>query len=281
MRRIVLSSKDQELVIEAGKSEQRYWQDIWAFRGLFYFLAWRDFLVRYKQTVVGVAWSVVRPVLTMLIFKFVFGRLANVDSGGVPYPIFVFAALLPWQFFATALAECSNSLVVNANLVSKVYFPRLIVPASSIIVALVDFGISCLILAALMAFYGFVPGPGVFLLPLLVVFTFLASMGAGLWFAALNVRYRDFRHIVPFVVQLGLYISPVGFPRELVPDHLLFWYSLNPMVGVIDIFRWAILGSEFSIYWPGFWCSIVLVAALLMLGIRYFRKTERTFADVI
>jgi lipopolysaccharide transport system permease protein len=271
----------QELVIEAGRTEREYWKDLWRYRELFYFLAWRDILVRYKQTVIGVAWSVIRPVLTMIVLTVVFGRVANLPSGGVPYPILVFCGMLPWQFFAAALAESGNSLVGNSNMISKVYFPRLIVPASSVITSFVDFLISAALLALLMTGYRFVPGPGVLLLPLLVALAFAAAFGAGLWISALMVRYRDFRFIVPFVVQFGLYISPVGFSSGVIPERWRLLYSLNPMVGVIDGFRWAILGGEHTIYWPGFLLSTAIVFLVMGSGLWYFRKTERTFADVI
>lgn len=275
-------SKGQgELVIEAGRSELHYWRDLWRYRELFYFLAWRDILVRYKQTAIGVAWSVLRPLLTMMVFTVIFGRLAKLPSGGVPYPILVFAAMLPWQFFANALSESSNSLVSNANMISKVYFPRLIVPGSAVIVSLVDFFISFIILIVLMAWYQFVPGWQFFALPLFMVLALCASFGISLWFSALNVKYRDFRYIVPFVVQFGLYVSPVGFASDLVPEQWRLIYSLNPMVGVIDGFRWAILGGAFRIYWPGFFISISLTLLILFGGIRYFRSTERAFADII
>ncbi len=270
-----------ELIIEAGRSERQYWQDLWRYRELFYFLAWRDILVRYKQTVIGIAWALVRPLLTMLVFTVVFGQLAKLPSSGAPYPILVFAAMLPWQFFASALSECSNSLLSNANLISKVYFPRLIVPASSIIVSFVDFLVSGMILLALMAWYNFVPGWQILTLPLFTLIAFAAAMGGGLWLAALNVKYRDFRYIVPFIVQFGLYVSPVGFSSAIVPQQWRLLYSLNPMVGVIDGFRWAILGGEFQIYWPSFALSVGLVALFFVSGIWYFRRVERTFADVI
>ncbi len=271
----------EELVIEAGRAERHYWRDLWRCRELFYFLAWRDILVRYKQTVIGIAWSVIRPVLTMLIFSFVFGRVAKLDSGGVPYPILVFSALLPWQFFATALTESSNSLIINANMISKIYFPRLIVPSSSVIVTFVDFLISVTLLALLMVYYQFMPSWRILFVPVFVAVVFFAAMGAGLWFGALNVRYRDFRYIVPFVIQMGLYVSPVGFSSSMVPEQWRALYSLNPMVGVIDGFRWAILGGEHTIYWPSFAVALVLVTGLLWSGIWYFRRVERTFADVI
>ncbi|MDH6100739.1 ABC transporter permease [Anabaenopsis sp. FSS-46] len=271
----------QELIIEAGRTEKQYWQDLWRYRELFYFLAWRDILVRYKQTAIGIVWALIRPFLTMVVFTIVFGRLANLPSEGAPYPILVFSAMLPWQFFANSLSECSNSLISNANLLSKVYFPRLVVPTSAVVVSFVDFMISGIILLALMAWYNFVPSWRILTLPLFIAVAFAASMGAGLWLASLNVQYRDFRFIVPFIVQFGLYISPVGFSSTVVPPQWRFLYSLNPMVGVIDGFRWAILGGKSQLYLPGFILSMALVALLLASGIWYFRKMERMFADVI
>ena len=237
--------------------------------------------MRYKQTIVGMAWALVRPFLTMVVFTVVFGKLANLPSGGAPYPILVFAAMLPWQFFANALSECSNSLIANANLISKVYFPRFIVPASAVVVSFVDFTISGMILLGLMAWYDFVPGWRILTLPLFIAIAAGASMGAGLWLASLNVQYRDFRYIVPFIVQFGLYISPVGFSSSIVPQQWRLLYSLNPMVGVIDGFRWAILGGDSTLYLPGFTLSMGLVTLLFVSGIWYFRRMERTFADVI
>ncbi|MFB2921970.1 MULTISPECIES: ABC transporter permease [Aerosakkonema] len=276
-------SSQPELIIEAGRTEKQYWKDLWRYRELFYFLAWRDILVRYKQTAIGIAWALIRPFMTMVVFTVVFGKLAGLayKTPTVNYPILVFAAMLPWQFFANALTECSNSLISNANLISKVYFPRLIVPASAVIVSFVDFMVSGIILLALMAWYNFVPDWRILTLPLFILIAFAAAMGAGLWLAALNVKYRDFRYIVPFIVQFGLYISPVGFSSSIVPQQWRLLYSLNPIVGVIDGFRWAILGGEFKLYWPGFSLSLALVALLFASGIWYFRKTERTFADVI
>ncbi|MBD2501528.1 ABC transporter permease [Anabaena azotica] len=271
----------QELVLEAGRAERQYWQDLWRYRELLYFLAWRDILVRYKQTIIGLAWALIRPFLTMVVFSVIFGNLAKLPAEGAPYPILVFAAMLPWQFFANALTECSNSLIGNANLISKVYFPRLIVPISSVVVSFVDFMVSGMILLGLMAWYNFVPDWRILTLPLFIGIAFAASVGVGLWFAALNVEYRDFRYIVPFIVQFGLYISPVGFSSTIIPEKWRFLYSLNPMVGVIDGFRWAIIGGESKIYWTGFGISLALVTLLLFSGIWYFRKTERTFADVI
>ncbi|MBD2164381.1 ABC transporter permease [Calothrix membranacea FACHB-236] len=276
-----VTDDQRELVIEAGRTEQQYWKDLWRYRELLYFLAWRDILVRYKQTFIGMAWALIRPFLTMVVFTVVFGNLAKLPSEGVPYPILVFAGMLPWQFFSNALGECSNSLISNANLISKVYFPRLIIPISAVTVSFVDFMISGMILLGLMAWYNFVPSWRILTLPLFIGIAFAASMGVGLWLASLNVEYRDFRYIVPFIMQFGLYISPVGFSSSVVPEKWRLLYSLNPMVGVIDGFRWAIIGGNSKIYLPGFILSMGLVVFLLLTGIWYFRKTERTFADVI
>jgi len=274
-----------ELIIEAGKTERQYWRDLWKYRELFYFLAWRDLLIRYKQTVVGVAWSVIRPFLTMVVLTVVFGKFGQMPSGGMPYPILVFCGMLPWQFFSTALSECGNSLVANSNLISKVYFPRLVVPASSVITSFVDFLISAAFLVVLMVWYRFTPSVNIFLLPLFVLLAFAAALGAGLWIAALMVEYRDFRFIVPFIVQFGLYISPVGFLSSVVSDRYgdlyRLLYSLNPIVGVIDGFRWCILGGQNALYLPGLLASVVGIVLMLFSGIWYFRRTERTFADVI
>jgi lipopolysaccharide transport system permease protein len=270
-----------ELIIEAGRTEKQYWKDLWRYRELFYTLAWRDISVRYKQTVIGIAWALIRPFLTMVVFTIVFGNLAKLPSEGVPYPILVFAAMLPWQFFANSLSSASESLISNANLISKVYFPRLVVPTSAVVTSFVDFLISGMIMLGLMIWYNFVPGWRIVTLPLFIAIAFAASMGAGLWLCSLNVKYRDFRYIVPFIVQFGLYISPVGFSSSIVPEQWRLLYSMNPMVGVIDGFRWAILGGEAAIYWPGFLLSLGLVLVILLTGIQYFRKTERTFADVI
>jgi len=277
----MVSQRPPELVIEAGRTEQQYWKDLWRYRELFYFLAWRDILVRYKQTAIGIAWALIRPFLTMIVFTVVFGTLAKLPSEGAPYPILVFAAMLPWQFFANSLSESSNSLISNSNLISKVYFPRLIVPTSAVVVSFVDFMISGIILLGLMAWYNFVPSWRILTLPLFILIAFAAALGAGLWLASLNVQYRDFRFIVPFIVQFGLYISPVGFSSNVVPQKWRLLYSVNPMVGVIDGFRWAILGGGAQLYWPGFILSVGLVTLLLVSGVWYFRKMERTFADVI
>ncbi len=270
-----------DLVIESGRTERNYWRDLWRYRELFYFLVWRDILVRYKQTVLGVAWALIRPFLTMVVFTVVFGKLAKLPSGGVPYPVLVFAAMLPWQFVASSLAEASNSLIGSSNLISKIYFPRLIVPAGSVITSFVDFLISAAFLVALMAWYGCWPGVRVTMLPLFTLLAVAAALGPGLWLCALTVKYRDFRYVVPFVVQFGLYVSPVGFSSAVVPGRWRLLYSLNPMVGVIDGFRWALLPDGAALYWPGFVLSVALTAVLLWSGLWYFRRTEKTFADVI
>ena len=269
------------LIIEAGKTEKHYWFDLWRYRELFYFLSWRDILVRYKQTAIGVAWSVIRPVLTMIVFTIIFGRIAKLPSGDIPYPILVFVAMLPWQLFANSLTESSMSLIGNANMISKIYFPRMIMPASSIIVAFIDFFISFIILGIIMAWYRFIPSWKIIFVPIFLLIAFLAAFGVGLMFSALNVKYRDFKYIVPFVVQFGLYASPVGFSSDVIPDKWRLLYSINPMVGVIDGFRWCIIGQDISIYKPGFIISIILTILILIIGIIYFRKTEKTFADRI
>ena len=271
-----------EIVLESGRAERHYWKDIWRYRELFYFLAWRDILVRYKQTVIGVAWALIRPLLTMVVFTVVFSRIAKLPTeGSAPYPILVFAAMLPWQFFANALSESSGSLIGNANLISKVYFPRLIIPAGAIVTSLVDFGISFLLLCVLMVGYRHVPDWRILTLPIFTLLAFLAALGPGLLLCALNVKYRDFRYIVPFIVQFGLYVSPVGFSSSHIPPQWRLAYSLNPVVGVIDGFRWAIVGGDSKLYWPGLILSAVTSFVLLYLGIRQFRRMEKTFADVI
>jgi lipopolysaccharide transport system permease protein len=271
-----------ELIIEAGRIEKQYWADLWRYRELFYFLAWRDFLVRYKQTVIGIAWALLRPLLVMLVFTVVFGRIAKLPSeGGAPYSVLVFAAMLPWQFFASSLTETSNSLISNVSLVSKIYFPRLIVPASSVITCFVDFLISFAILFILMVWYRYLPNWHVIFLPAFVALAFALSIGVGLWLCALNVQYRDFRYVVPFIVQFGLYLSPVGFSSTVVPPKWRLLYSLNPIVGVIDGFRWTLIRGEGKLYWPSISLSIALTAVLCLAGVWYFRKIERRFADII
>lgn len=274
------------LEVEAGKTERRYWADLWLYRELFYFLAWRDILVRYKQTVIGVVWAVLRPVIMMIVFVFVFGKLAKMPSEGMPYPVFVFAAMLPWQFFSSSLTEASSSLIANANLISKIYFPRLIVPSSAVIVSLTDFLISGVILIVLMIWYGVAPSWRLLFLPAFTLVAFLSALGAGFAFAALNVKYRDFRYVLPFVVQVGLYISPVGYSSTEMSESYRWLYSLNPMVGVIEGFRWAIGGAGSAggfpgLYWPSLVSCGLMSLALLLTGIRIFRKMEKQFADVI
>jgi len=268
-------------IIKAGKYDRQYLIDLWKYRELFYFLSWRDILVRYKQTVIGVVWSIIRPILTMIVFTIIFGKIAKLPSGNVPYPILVFVALLPWQFFANALQSSSNSLVGNAGMISKVYFPRMIVPASSIIVAFIDFLISFMILIILMFWYRFVPDWKVVTIPLFLILAILLTLGAGFLISSLNVKYRDFQYIVPFIVQLGLYISPVGFSSDIVPQKWKIIYSLNPMVGIIDGFRWAFFGTQSNYLMLSIIFSIVIIILILFIGIWYFRKTERTFADRI
>jgi len=274
------------LWIEAGRAEKHYWFDLWRYRELFFILAWRDVAVRYKQTVAGAAWAIVQPLMSMIIMTIIFGKVAGLPSvGNAPYAVMVFAAMLPWQFFANALSSTSQSVVGNAGLISKVYFPRLIIPMSSIVVSLVDFFIASAILAGLMVWYQSWPTWRLLTLPVFVVLAILAALGPGLIMTALTVRYRDFRFIIPFIVQFGLYVSPVAYSsaviREKLGEKLFLLYSLNPMVGVIDGFRWAILGEAATFYWPGFTLSLGLTIVLFFVGISYFRKTERVFADVI
>lgn len=271
-----------DIIIEAGRAEKNYWKDIWRYRELFYILAWRDIKVRYKQTVIGAAWSIIRPLLTMIIFTIVFSKVAKLPSEeNVPYAILVYAAMLPWQFFANALSESSGSLIGNANLITKVYFPRLIIPASSVIVSLIDFAISFVILIGLCAWYQFIPSWHIIFLPLFIVLVFFVAFGLGLLLTALNVKFRDFRYIIPFIIQFGLYISPVGFSSSIVPDKYQWIYSLNPMVGVIDGFRWCLLTSDTPLNNYSLISAIVTTVLITFLGIQYFRKTEKGFADSI
>jgi lipopolysaccharide transport system permease protein len=274
--------REHELIIEPGRTERHYWRELWQYRELFQVLAWRDISVRYKQTVIGAAWALIRPFLTMVVFTVIFGKLANLPSeGSAPYAIMVFAGMQPWSFFATALSDASNSLIANANLISKVYFPRLIVPIASVMVAFVDFLISFAILIALMIWYRFMPSWQILLLPAFAAIAFMTSLGVGLWITALNVKYRDFRYVIPFIVQLGLYVSPVGFSSSIIPEQWRLAYSLNPMVGVIDGFRWCLLGGESQLYLPGIWLSLGVTGLFIWLGIRQFKKMEKRFADLI
>ncbi|HNY13427.1 MAG TPA: ABC transporter permease [Candidatus Wallbacteria bacterium] len=273
---------DFTLHVTPGKAELNYFKDLWHYRELFVFLAWRDVLVRYKQTVIGVLWSVLRPLLTMVVFTVVFSKIANLPSNGVPYGILVFAGTLPWQFFSNALSESGNSLISNSSLISKVYFPRLIIPTSAVIVSLIDFLISFVIMLLIMIFwYSFIPSSNIIFVPLFLLLVFLSSLGAGFWLSALNVEYRDFRYLVPFIVQFGVYISPIGFMSSIVPEKWRLIYSLNPVVGVIDGFRWAMLGEAQPLWWPAIFSSIGISLILFLSGFLYFRRTEKTFADVI
>lgn len=273
---------DKLTVIEANGGGRHYWVDLWRYRELFRVLAWRDLAVRYKQTVIGVLWALIRPFLTMLVFTVIFGRIAKLPSdGSAPYALMVFAGMLPWTFFATGLSEASNSLINNANLISKVYFPRLIVPTAAVVVAFVDFLIGFCILLSLMAWFRFWPDWRILALPAFVLLVFLASIGPSLWITSLNVKYRDFRYIIPFIVQFGLYVSPAGFSSSVVPEQWRLLYSLNPMVGVIDGFRWCILGGQSELYLPGLGASVAVTAFFLWFGIRQFRNTEKSFADLI
>ncbi len=270
------------LIIEPGRAERGYWLDLWRYRELFRVLAWRDVSVRYKQTVIGAAWALIRPFLTMVIFTVIFGKLAMLPSDGTtPYAVMVFAGMLPWTFFSIALTDASNSLLGNANLISKAYFPRLVIPVAAVMAAFVDFLISFVLLAGLMVWYQFVPGWQIFLLPVFAAVAFLTSVGLGVWITTLNVKYRDFRYVVPFIVQLGLYVSPVGFSSSVVPDAWRLPYSLNPMVGVIDGFRWCILAGQSRLYLPGLLLGLGVTVLFLWLGLRQFRRMEKSFADVI
>lgn len=270
-----------EIIIEPGRTERNYWKDLWRYRELFHILSWRDLKVRYKQTIIGILWSVLRPLLTILIFT-IFSKAAKLPAPeNIPYSILIFAGLLPWQFFASGLSEASNSLIGNERLISKVYFPRMIIPASAVITSLVDFLISFVLMAILMAWMGTVPSWNVVFLPVFIILAFLASFGAGLLLTALNVKYRDFKHVVPFLVQLGLYISPVIFQSSLIPDKYQLLYHINPMAGIIDGFRWCIFGNRVPVYWDGMLVSLCVTLLLLYIGIRKFRKTEKDFADLI
>ena len=277
-----MSKEKEVLVIQPGVAERHYWQDLWRYRELFVVLAWRDVAVRYKQTVIGLAWALIQPLATMLIFSTIFGKVAKLPTEGLaPYTLMVYAGLLPWQLFSTSLTGAAGSLIGNANLISKVYFPRLIVPTASVVVAFIDFLVGFAILLALMLWYQFLPSWQILTLPLFIVMAFLASLGPGLWITALNVKYRDFRYIIPFLVQFGLFVSPVGFSSSVIPDALKTLYYLNPMVGVIDGFRWAILGGESELNPMGFSLSCGIICFFLWLGVRKFRKMERSFADLI
>jgi lipopolysaccharide transport system permease protein len=272
----------RRLILEPGRAQKDYWRDLWTYRELFAILAWRDVAVQYKQTVIGIAWAVVRPLLTMVIFTVIFGRVAQLPSeGAAPYPIMVMAGMLPWFLLSTILSQGANSLIANANLISKVYFPRMIVPVASSMVALVDFSVTFVLLLIMMVVLGFLPDWRVVFLPLFACLAVLTSLGPALILASLNVRYRDFRFVLPFIVQFGMYVSPVGFSSNVIPAEWQLLYSLNPAVGVIDGFRWALLAGEASFYWTSFVSSIVVTSLMLWIGVSAFRATEKTFADLI
>ena len=274
---------DHKIIIEPGRTEKNYWKDLWRYRELFYILSWRDIKVRYKQTTLGILWAIIRPLLTMLVFTFVFGKVAKMETQStVPYAIIVFAGLLPWQFFSNALTESSNSLIGNTNLITKVYFPRLIIPVSSVITSFIDFLISFAILIVLFFVYGYMPPWQLLLIPFFWILLFLASFGPGLWLTAMNVKYRDFRYIIPFIVQFGLFISPVGYSSEQIPEKWIWLFSLNPMVGVIDAFRWCIVADAPNpmLHYP-FYISLGVTLFFVWLSIYQFRKMEKNFADLI
>jgi lipopolysaccharide transport system permease protein len=267
-------------IIEAGRRERHYWLELWRYRELFLVLAWRDLAVRYKQTVFGIAWAVLRPLLTVFVFTIIFSRIAKLPSEGTaPYSLMVFAGLLPWSLFATSIADASNSLTNNSNLISKVYFPRMIVPVATLVVALVDFLISFCLLIVLMVWLDFLPGWQIAFLPFFLLLGLLASLGPALWITALNAKYRDFRFVIPFIVQFGLYVSPVGFSSNVVPSEWRLLYCLNPMVGVIDGFRWTLLNGQ--IYLPGLFASIAITCFCMWWGVHQFRKLEKNLADLI
>jgi len=271
-----------ELIIEAGSIEKNYWHNLWAYKELLYVLTRRDILVRYKQTIIGFGWALIRPFLTMVVFTVIFGKIANLQSGEVaPYALVVYCGLLPWQLFSGALGEVSSSIAGNAGMISKVYFPRLIVPIASIAVVFVDFLISLLILIGLMFWYKFIPAWQILTLPFFILMAILSSIGPGLWCTAMNVKYRDFRYVIPFVLQLGLYVSPVAFSSSVIPEKWKLIYSINPMVGVIDGFRWSILGDGANIYLPGFLMSWLVIIIFLYFGIKKFRAMEAKFSDFI
>jgi lipopolysaccharide transport system permease protein len=273
---------DDLIIIEAGRAGRHYWLDLWRYRELFRVLAWRDLSVRYKQTAIGVLWALIRPLLTVAVFTVIFSRIAKLPpDGNAPYALMVFAGILPWTLFATGFSEASNSLINNSNLISKVYFPRLIVPTATVVVAFVDFLVSFCILIALMGWYRFWPDWRIIVLPVFALLAFLVSVGPALWVSSLNVKYRDFRHIIPFIVQFGLYVSPVGFSSSVVPPQWRLVYSLNPVVGVIDGFRWCLLRGQSQLWLPGLALSLAVGAAFLWFGIHQFRKAEKNFADLI
>lgn len=270
------------IIIEADSKNGRYLKDLWDYRDLIYFLAWKDILVRYKQTVIGLLWTVIRPLLVMVALSLVFGRLANLASQQtVPYPLLVLSGLIPWLLFANTLGECSESIVANSNLVTKIFFPRMIIPISASVVSLVDTLITLCLLSGALLWFRYPPSLNLLVLPFFILLCFLLSFGIGLWVSAFNVRYRDFRYVIPFALQFGLYATPVGFSSNVVSEQWRVWFGLNPLVGIIDGFRWCILGSSQPIFFPTLCLSMVMTAVILATGVLYFRNVERTFADVI
>lgn len=272
----------RSIIIEPNRWERHYWSDLWRYRELFRILAWRDLSVRYKQTAIGTLWALIRPLLTTVVFTVIFGRLAQLPSdGSAPYAVMVLAGMLPWAFVSTSLTDASNSLITDTNLISKVYFPRMIVPMAMLGVALADFAISFVIMLVLMLWYAFPPSWYIVTLPLWVVFALLATIGPALWVSALNVRFRDFRYVIPFLVQFGMYVSPVGFSSSIIPADWRLLYYLNPIAAVIDGFRWSILGNQSQLYWPGIAESVAVTAFFLWFGLRQFRRMEKSFADLV
>jgi len=274
------SSSPETLVIQAGQAEQHYWRDLWRFRELLGFLAWRDIKVRYKQAVLGITWSLIQPAVQTVLLTFVFSKLAKMPDGGVPYPLLELAGLLPWQLFSSAFGGASNSLVGNANLISRIYFPRLIVPLSALAVALVDLLILLAITLPVTLLYGVMPTWRLLLLPVFIFLGLLVALGAGLWITALTVKYRDFRFITPFLLQIGLFVTPIGYRTDFLPN----WrdlLALNPLTGVVNGFRWCLLGGDMDFYASSLVMSVLISAMLLGTGLWYFRGTERQFADVI
>lgn len=254
--------------------------ELWEYRELLYFLTWRDIKVRYKQTVLGAAWAIIQPFFTMVVFSIFFGRLARIPSEGIPYPIFAYSALVPWMYFANALSQASNSLVLDEKVITKVYFPRLSVPMAAVLGGSVDFAIAFVVLVGMMLFYGIVPTAAICAIPLFILLATATALGAGLWLSALNVEYRDVRYVIPFLIQFWLFVTPIAYPSSLVPEPWRTIYGLNPMVGVVEGFRWALLGQEQG---PGLMSaiSVLAVAGLLVSGLYYFRRMEETFADVV
>lgn len=270
------------IILESGRSNQRYWRDLWLARDVTWILALRDISVRYKQSALGISWVILRPLFTMLVFTLVFEKIARLSSeGGMPYPILVLSGMVPWVLFSTALPDITGSLVNNSNLIGKIYFPRLAIPLASISNAVVEFLICSFLLLILMLFYGMAYSWTLVLLPLFGVLALFSSIGLGLWWATLNVRYRDFRFVIPFVMQAGLYLTPIGYSSQHIPEQWKLFFYLNPMVAVVDGFRWAISSGASEMYWTGLFGSILTSTLLLFVGIYYFRKSERTFADVI